>query len=259
MAESYVSSTSGGDQPVLSTFSNGLRVIEELSGQRRGVRELAGAVGLNRQTTYRLLRTLVEAGWAERDPTTDTYALTSRLWALAAQSFEITDLRDMLSPAVNKLAETYGETVHLTIYEAGSVVYIDKADGSEPIRAYTVLGGRAPAYCVATGKVLLAYQPEAERERVLETPIAAFSPNTITDPGKLRAELDDIRERGYAVNRGEWRAQVGGIAIPVCSPLQDVVAALGFSGPVQRIMDNFDKLLGALRNELAERDLPRIS
>jgi IclR family transcriptional regulator, KDG regulon repressor len=127
------------------------------------------------------------------------------------------------------------------------VVHIDKADGSNPVGSYTTLGGRAPAYCVATGKLLLAHSNATVREQVLQGELTRFTPLTLAEAPLLRRELERVRTDGFAVNRGEWRAGVGGVAVPVMSPFNDVVAALGFSGPADRILGRMEELILALR------------
>ena len=67
---------------------------------------------------------------------------------------------------MTSLVEETGESVHLAIYDSGEVVYIDKREGSQAVRAYSHVGGRAPAHCVATGKALLAFAGEAEWVRI---------------------------------------------------------------------------------------------
>lgn len=240
-------SRSGENAGVLSTLANGLAVLEALVGGGLSLREIADEVGLPRQTTYRLVHTLMVMGWVDRNASGDRYGLSPRLWSLGVRSFKLTDLRDVLAPAVRALAADFGETVHLAIYDRGSTVYIDKRDGSLPIRSYTELGGRAPAYCVATGKVLLAHEGSREWEIVSSGGLNRFTELTITDPEELAAELTAVAAQGYAVNRGEWRAEVGGVAVPIVSPAGDVVAALGFSGPSDRILSQLDTLLEALR------------
>jgi DNA-binding IclR family transcriptional regulator len=168
------------------------------------------------------------------------------MWSLAAQSFDQSDLRDSYAGAVRRLAHEYGESVHLAVYDRGSVVYIDKADGSNPVGSYTTLGGRAPAYCVATGKLLLAFADAGAREAVLTGGLTAHTPLTHSTPEALRIELDQVRRVGFAVNRGEWRLGVAGVAVPIRSPLHDVVAGLGFSGPSDRILDRVPELVAAL-------------
>lgn len=234
----------------LGTLVNGIRIVELLAARPATVREMADALGMANQTTYRLVRTLISVGWVCRESARDRYRLTASVWALGTLSYEQTELRDIVADSVVRLAADLGETVHLSTYEAGRVIYIDKADGSQPIRSYTRLGGQAPAYCVATGKALLAHQPVAEQARVLGGELVAHSPRTITDPGALAAELDQVRHQGFAVNRGEWRAEVGGVAVALRSPRGDVPAALGFSGPVDRILARQDELVTALDDEL---------
>lgn len=187
-------------------------------------------------------------GWVERRRSDDTYGLTTRLWGIGVRSHEATDLRGIWSTTVNRLANQTGETVHLAVYDQGFSVYIAKHDGWHPIRSYTKLGGRSPAYCVATGKVLLAARPPDEITRLIHGDLNKFTSTTITDPSALRDELAKIRDSGHAVNNGEYRAEVGGIAVPIRSPFGDVIAAIGFSGPVERIQGRFTDLLEALKS-----------
>lgn len=246
------------DSAFLNTLANGLTVFEALAEKRSTLRELTETVGLPRQTVYRIVHTLEVMGWAERRAADDTYAPTVRMWALGARSHSSTDLRLKWSGHVSRLAEETGETVHLAVYDHGSSVYIDKRDGWHPIGSYTTLGGRAPAYCVATGKALLSHQSAWVVEQVVAAGLKAHTPATITSPEALLAELEAIREQGYAVNNGEYRAEVGGLAVPIRSPLGDVIAALGFSGPADRIRERSEHLLALLldtvRTEAAGSD-----
>lgn len=242
---------STADAPVLSTLANGLHVLECLAAGRSSVRHLSAELDMPRQTVYRVLKTLASLGWVELDRGDDTYCLTSKVWSIASRSFRLSDVRDTLAPVVRRLADLHGETVHLATYEQGQVTYIDKADGWHPIRSYTELGGTAPAYCVATGKMLLAVQPQGEIERVLRGPLEAHTPETVVDGAELRRQLAEARDQGYAVNRGEWREGVAGIAVPIVSgPTGDHVA-IGFSGPRDRILGRIDELLAALRDVVA--------
>lgn len=232
------------DPTRLSTLSNGLRVLELLVERPMSMRELAAASGLPRQTAYRIVATLIAEGWVNRDH--ERYLASPRMWSLAAQSFSLTDLRDAHAGTVRRLAEEYGESVHLAVYDRGSVVYIDKADGSNPVGSYTTLGGRAPAYCVATGKLLLAHADATTVDQLVAGGLEQHSPLTLGAQA-LRLELEKVRADGYAVNRGEWRLGVGGVAVPILSPFNEVVAALGFSGPSDRVLSRLDQLVLALR------------
>lgn len=247
MSDQPTTAGAPGDAAVLSTLANGLQVLECLAAGRTSVRHLSEELSLPRQTVYRVLRTLAALGWVELDRGDDTYCLTSKVWSIASRSFRLSDVRDTLSPVVRRLAQVHGETVHLATYERGDVTYIDKAEGWHPIRSYTELGGTAPAYCVATGKMLLALQPDAEVDRVLAQPLDAHTPTTVTDGDTLRRELAAALDQGYAVNRGEWREGVAGIAVPIVSGPTGERVAIGFSGPESRIAERADELLAALR------------
>ncbi|MFC5834812.1 IclR family transcriptional regulator [Nonomuraea insulae] len=239
------------DSAFLSTLANGLKVFEVLTEQRATLRALTEAVGLPRQTVYRIVHTLEVLGWVERRASDDTYAPTVRMWAIGARSHGATELRVQWANLVSRLAEKIGETVHLAVYDQGCSVYIDKRDGWHPIGSYTKLGGRSPAHCVATGKALLAHQPPWVPEQLLNAGLRHYTDTTITEPAALQAELEGVRRQGFAMNNGEYRAEVGGVAVPIRSPLGDVVAALGFSGPVDRIQDRKDELVTILLNAVS--------
>ncbi|WP_146135395.1 IclR family transcriptional regulator [Antricoccus suffuscus] len=237
----------------MNTLSNGLGAVEVLADGRLTLRQLADALGLPRQTAYRIVHTMDLLGWLERRQSDDTYGLTTRLWGIGVRSHEATDLREIWAETVNRLGDQTGETVHLAVYDQGFSVYIGKHDGWHPIRSYTKLGGRSPAYCVATGKVLLAARPAEEITRLIHGDLTKFTATTMTEPSELRDELAKIRNEGHAVNSGEYRAEVGGIAVPIRSPLGDVIAAIGFSGPLERIQNKFAELLEALKKATSTR------
>ncbi len=238
----------GDNTAFLSTLANGLIVLEALVGSPMALRELAEAVGLPRQKTYRIVHTLIQTGWVDRSPSEDTYSLSPRMWSLGTRSFGLTGLRNALAPTVRALSAEYGETVHLAVYDRGSVVYVDKEEGSHPIHSYTRLGGTAPAYCVATGKILLAHQTPEEWDAVAKGGMQPYTPVTIVEKDALFKELTEVRSRGYAVNRGEWRKGVAGVAVPICSPTGDVIAGLGFSGPADRLLLQQEQLVAALHS-----------
>ncbi len=102
------------------------------------------------------------------------------------------------------------------------------------MRAYSVLGGHAPAYCVATGKILLAHKSQEFITRHL-TELTAHTKATITDLPTLKAKLSRAAANGYVINRGEWREAVGGVAAPIFDAFSAPAAAIGISGPLERL------------------------
>ncbi len=231
----------------LQTLGRGIELLESLKAGPSTVPELAATLGIDRSAVYRLVRTLEAHRYVTRDPGTGACRLGLAAWELGAHTDTIAEVRAAASPQMAALVRRFGETVHLSVYDRGEVVYIDRVEGTHPIGSYTRLGGRAPARCVATGKALLAHQPAHELDRVIAAGLEAWTPRTITDASELRSQLEAIVGGAPAVNRGEWRADVGGVAVALVSPAGGAVAAVGLSGPADRILAGIDEAVVALR------------
>ena len=227
-----------------NTLIKGLGLLEVLAHSDRplGVTELAGRIGLGKSNVHRLLQALVELGYVRRDGEGGAYAASIRLWELGSAVLANLDLKRAAQDWMDWLLDRTRETVHLSVLDGDEVVYVHKLDSPEPVRAYTQIGGRAPAHCVATGKALLAWAGEAQLEAVSRR-LRAATPRTVTDAGEFLREMERVRALGYAVNRGEWRESVGGIAAPVRDPGGRVVAAVGVSGPIERLRPSGFKAL----------------
>lgn len=230
------------------TLLKGLSVLEAVINLRDGVQtidELANHVGLTRSNAHRTLQTLVHAGYVERDPVFGGFRGTMKMFELGARSLRRLDVRKIAPPYLEQLADATRETVHLSVLDGLDVVYIDKIDGALPIRSYTSLGGRAPAYAVATGKALLAHQSAHYLDQ-FDGKFEPFTNLTITNREALMRELEKVRKTGYSVNRGEWREGVGGLAAPIVDGSDKVVAAIGISCPTDRLPNTRIKELGPL-------------
>ena len=218
-----------------NTLVKGLKLLEVLASRDApaGISELAQAVEMGRSNVHRLLQALVELGYAVNEG--GQYRTSIKEWELGARALSKLDFRSAAGPAMRALLAQTNETVHLSVLSGEEVVYIDKLDSPEPVRAYSTIGGRAPAYCVATGKVLLAWREAQATTALSVRKLQAYTPATLADTAALAAELARVRQQGYAVNRGEWRASVWGIAAPIFGHDGRVLAAIGISGPATRI------------------------
>jgi IclR family KDG regulon transcriptional repressor len=217
-----------------STLAKGLAVLEWLIRQQRACRvvEVGKALGMTRSNAHRTLQTLVECGWALQDADTSAYRPSPRLFELSALLEAAGDLRTLLRPRLAALAQATGETIHLAALDGADIVYLDKFDSPLPVAAYSRIGGRAPAYCVASGKALLAATvADASDLKPLLGTLVAHTPNTLTDFDELAADLQRVRERGYGENREEWRLGVCGLGAPVFNARREPVAAVGMSVP----------------------------
>lgn len=218
------------------------------SARPRSLGEVAEAMEASKPTTHRLLAALARRGYASHDAEAGEYRIGIRCFELGSLWAASLDLRQLASPHLHRLNTATQETVHLAIYDHGDVVYIDKIESPLPIVASSFVGRRCPASCVATGRVLLAYQPERELSRVLEGPLPRFTDATVTDPAALRELLDEVRRTGAGVNHGSLRDGVGGVAVAVRDRTGMVVASVGVCLPKIRFgPDRFE----TLRSEVA--------
>ena len=219
-----------------TTLAKGLAVLDWLTRQQRacGVSEAARALGLARSNAHRTLQTLVACGWAEQDEA-GQYRPTLRMFELGMQVQAAVDVATRVRPHLAALAAASGETIHLARRDGGDVVYLDKFDSPLPVAAYSRIGGRAPAYCVASGKALLAAERLDGAALAAQLgPLVAHTPNSITDIAALQDDLRRSALRGYAENREEWRLGVCGLGAPVFDARGCPVAAVGMSVPAIR-------------------------
>lgn len=217
-----------------STLAKGLAVMEWMARQARPCRviDVANAFGMARSNAHRTLQTLVECGWAVQDADTSAYRPSLRLFELGAMVSEAADMGALLRPHLAALAQASGETIHLAVLDGAEIVYLDKFDSPLPVAAYSRIGGRAPACCVASGKAMLAAaRLDATALRALFGMLQPHTPHSIVDFDALQAELERSRARGYAENREEWRLGVCGLGVPVFDARGTAVAAVGMSVP----------------------------
>ncbi len=217
-----------------STLAKGLAVLDWLARQQRDCRvmEVAQAFGLARSNAHRTLQTLVECGWAVQNPITSTYRPSLRLFELGALVEDGLDLKALIRPLLARLAQSSAEAIHLTVLEGAEIIYLDKFDSPLPVAAYSRIGGRAPAYCMASGKALLAaLGHDAQSLQALFGKLLPHTPNTIIDFQALHADLQRTRTRGWAENREEWRLGVCGLGAPVFNARGQPLAAIGMSVP----------------------------
>jgi IclR family transcriptional regulator, KDG regulon repressor len=198
-----------------------------------GVTEMALALDVSKSNAHRILRTLTTLGFAEC-PLPGSYEASLKTWEIGSAVLARADVKTVSHPVMLKLGASTGEAVHLSVLDGAEVVYIDKVESNQPVRAYSSIGGRAPAHAVATGKALLAFHP-GDLKALLPRRLTVFTRHTVANQSDLAAAIDEIRRRGFAVNRGEWREDVCGIAAPIRNDRGDAIAALGLSGPRSRL------------------------
>ncbi|GLC91796.1 transcriptional regulator [Cupriavidus sp. TA19] len=218
-----------------NTLLKGLAVLELLSRSDRplNLTQIGRDLGIVKSNVHRLMQALVETRFVLRDDETGCYSASIKLWELGSAVLAKLDLRRHAERQMEALMTFTGESVHLSVLDGSEAVYVHKVDSPNPVRAYTQIGGRVPAYCVATGKAQLAFAGERRLHEIAGS-LQRFTGRTITDPEIFLKEMRKVREQGYAVNRAEWRDDVWGIAAPIRDSRGSVIAAVGVSGPAAR-------------------------
>ena len=196
--------------------------------------ELSARLGLPKSTLHRFLVGLERHDIMRRDEH-GKWLLGHRLFVWGSLAVESTGLRQVAAPVMRELAERTGETVLLTEYRSGDVICIEKIETTHSVRLAMNVGAVRAPHAGASSKILLAYLPAAEVEQVIRTRgLPWLCTNTITDPAALRAELEQIRQRGYAESYEETDLGAWGIATPIRNWRGEVVAGLGIAGPTVR-------------------------
>jgi len=222
----------GGTAPrVDSTLSKGLSILEELTKSKEsvGVSALSRRLGLTKSNTFRLLQTLTALGYVRREPT-KTYSATLKAWQVGRSVIENMNLRSAAAPMMRYLADQTSETVYLAVQDGLSVIYIDKIESVKPIRSWNPVGGMAPIYCVGTGKSLLAVN-YAQLRQAVSGVLVPHTDRTLTDIKDLDRDMEATRLRGYAIDTGEYRANIFSLGCAIMLPDKTTIGALGISVP----------------------------
>lgn len=210
--------------------------------------ELARRSGMAKASVFRMLRSLEKTGMVERVPGRNVYRLGVRCLALGQAYLEQTDLRSEAAFALERLRNEFDETVHLGVLDGEyRVVYLEKLETSQAVGVkMSRVGLSTASHCTSLGKALLAEQegdPVAELEQ--RGALKRYTPNTITEPDALQAELAETRRRGYSLDFEEHEPGVRCVAATVPGPGGEALAAVSVSTPAQRMPEEL------LRGELA--------
>jgi DNA-binding IclR family transcriptional regulator len=206
-----------------------LALLDALAEQPQGlgVNELARRIGVNASTASRLLATLETGRLVEREPG-GPYRLGMRLVALADGVLARLDVREIARPRLRALAADTGETATLSVPAPTEAVTVDFVPGEASVVSLARVGRPSVAHATAVGKVVLAHGGEAGE-------LTRFTRRTIVDPQALAAEVESVRERGWAESVGEREADLNALAAPVLDHAGELAAVLGLQGPAARL------------------------
>jgi IclR family pca regulon transcriptional regulator len=198
-----------------------------------GIAAIADELGMSRSTTHRYVITLVALGYLQQGASRK-YRLGLRVTNLGMAALSSTSLREHAHHYLEELSRQSTYTVSLAVLEGAEIVCVDRVRGLRRAQLKVDLGlspgSRAPAYCTAMGKILLAHLPVRERrELVSDMTRTRRAPNTIVGKRALEDELVNVLEEGLAINDQELAPELHSIAAPVRNMTREVIAAISLS------------------------------
>jgi DNA-binding IclR family transcriptional regulator len=235
-----------------TTLDRAIKVLEYLADSQveKNMSDIAKDLKIPNGTAYNILKTLESNQLIERDQSSKRYTLGFKLFQLGNKVDYIRELRNISMPYMRELTAETGETSQLGIIFEENLYFLEIIEAPKNTKTRGTVGLSLPLHAPAAGKILLAFQPEEKRKELLEKiELKAFNMNTITDSKQLEKELEEIRQKGYAVDREEVFRGTTCLAMPIYNADKEVIAALGITGDTERVKKNKEKNLNAIHHE----------
>jgi IclR family acetate operon transcriptional repressor len=211
-----------------------LRIVEAVAELGpMGAADLARRVGTTRATAHRLGRELLACGWLTQGADS-RFRLGARAFAVCAACGRL-EVREEILGLLGDLRDRTEETVQLTTRVGNEIVYLEQLSSPRPVLSLGRVGERAPIHTVSGGLAILAFEDPETQAALLRGPLPQLTPETVSDPALLRAELRRIQAQGYAVNLGRRRSDVGGVGAPVLDAQGRPVVAVAACVPRYRL------------------------
>jgi DNA-binding IclR family transcriptional regulator len=223
--------------------TGGIQVIDRMASLLEAIaryqdpvslKVLSAETGLHSSTAFRILASMIQNGFVERDDT-GRYRLGHRLLQLGSRVHSQVDLRNEALPIMEDLRDRLGETVNLTVRQGDEVIYIEKATPNRMVHVQQIVGSRAPLHVTAVGKLMLAIAGDDEcRAYAQRTNLPAYTRNTINRMDRLLEEAKRLREQDHALDDEEAEIGVGCIGTLIRDSFGNVVGGLSVSAPIER-------------------------
>ncbi|GIH67889.1 IclR family transcriptional regulator [Sphaerimonospora thailandensis] len=231
--------SSGTGESAVQSVDRALTILKLLARDGElGISELAVELGVHRSTAFRLVATLESHDLVEQDSERGRYRLGVGVVRLAGATSARLDLVRESRFVTPRLAADVGETVNVAVLVGCEALYVDQTAGPSALQSHNWVGQLIPLHATSNGKVLLAHAPGELAAEVAAGPLSAFTANTITDPVRLHAALQEVRERGYAIAVDELEDGLTAVAAPVRGADGTVIASVSASGPSFRLAES---------------------
>jgi DNA-binding IclR family transcriptional regulator len=220
----------------ITSLERGIKVLELLAEEKAlTVSEVGTHLSMQRSAAHRFLATLRDLGYVAKNED-NRYQLTFRILEMGEKVTRRFEIKQVAHKYMLELSKLFKETVNLGCLDGRDILHLDKIDSSEILRIDSPLWSKAPAYCTALGKSILAHLHKSElNEYLSRTRLVPRGPNTILSKKELREELQKTRDRGYAVDDEELAHGLRCVGAPVFDHTGQVKYAISISSPTMRL------------------------
>lgn len=242
---------SAADSSPATAVERALNILENVAHRRDGLTnsEISRKLAIPKSSASYILRTLERRGYLRRDAETGRYKLGLKILSLGGDAQSNLDIADVALPFMRSLVERVRLTSHLAVLDQGEAVYIEKVEAPGFFKVNTWVGRRMYLHSTSVGKALLAWLPKQELEAIVrQQGMKKRTPKTINTVSRLLADLEHVREQGYAVDDEENSLGARCLGAPIFDATGNVTASLGVSGTITQVdEENLPKIVEALK------------
>lgn len=188
-------------------------------------------LGLNSNMAFRMLSTMVQTGYLQKDEKSGVYSISLKVLTLSRKALMSMEIRRVVMPFLEMLRTKYPKAnLNLGVLYQGDVVVIERIDSMSLPRTYFSPGKTLPFHATGLGKALICELPETELDTMIEKKgLKAFTPNTITNPEALKKELEKVRAQHFSKDRSEFIPNDNCNAFPLRDASDKIIAAISIS------------------------------
>ncbi len=233
---------------MVNTVHKAVRILEILGkGKTLGITELSKELEIPKSSAYNILQTLESEGFVEKNIDTLKYNLGTTLVELGYRAQNDLAICRIARPYLNGINQETDETVHLTLLDNDEVLYVDCVESKRRLRTYSVIGIRAPLYCTAVGKAIMADLSDPHINHIISSKgLPRLTESTITDERSLLQDLEETRSRGFSIDNKEHEDHLICIGAPIKNASGETFASLSVSGPSNRMSEERVSQIGVL-------------
>jgi len=238
LGQNEITNNASGNVPGTGLLTKSLDIIQYIgeTDRRLKFKDIATRTGFSKSTLYRILTALASRGFIAMDRRDQSYILGPKFTSLASSVGRNSELIAMSCATLRNIADTFGESVNLAVMNGDVQQVIARWEGRGTRTLASALGEIKPLYCTSLGKSLLAFQPEDVRDRLVSRiEFTRYTENTIMSVAHLRAEMEMIRARGFAIDDHEIIVGVRCVSVPILDLAGFSVASISVTGPAYRM------------------------